>query len=196
MACDFPFEATQFVEAHFAKQNNRSKSNRKQKRMKHETIEVLHPNRDPITGALGAHPVGTGIGAAAGGIAIGAAIGTIAGPVGTAIGMAAGAVAGGLVGKGVAETIDPTAEDAYWRTTYNSRSYVDKDTPYDVYQSAYRTGYEGYSTYTGKSYEDVESDLRRNYEKTRRTGGLEWHKAKHATKDAWLRLEDRQKQNA
>ena len=176
--------------------HDRNKNYRIRNSMKNETIEVLHPNRDPITGALGAHPVGTGIGAAAGGAAIGAAIGTVAGPVGTAIGMAAGAIAGGLAGKGVAEKIDPTAEDAYWRTTYVSRSYVNKDSPYDIYQSAYRTGYEGYGLYTGKSYEDVESDLRRDYEKTRRTGGLEWNKAKHATKDAWLRLEGRQRQNA
>ena len=164
--------------------------------MKKETTEVLHANRDPITGALGAHPVGTGIGAAAGGAAAGAAIGTVAGPVGTAIGMAAGAIVGGLAGKGVAEKIDPTVEDAYWRTTYISRSYVDKDSPYDLYQSAYRTGYEGYGRYTGKRYEDVENDLHRDYEKTRRSSGLEWNKAKHATRDAWLRLEDRQKQNA
>jgi uncharacterized protein YcfJ len=178
------------------KKNNRNKNERKRNNMKDETTEVLHPNRDPITGATGAHPVGTGIGAAAGGAAVGAAIGTVAGPVGTAIGMAAGAIAGGLAGKGVAEKIDPTAEDAYWRTSYITRSYVDKDTPYDIYQSAYRTGYEGYGLYAGKSYEEVETDLRRDYEKTRRTSGLDWNKAKHATKDAWLRLEDRQKQNA
>lgn len=69
------------------------------------------PNRDPISGALGAHPVGTGVGAAAGGVAAGAAIGSVAGPVGTAVGAAAGAIAGGLAGKGVAETVDPTVDD-------------------------------------------------------------------------------------
>mgnify|MGYP003391712891 CR=1 FL=1 len=34
--------------------------------------------------------------------------------VGTA---AVGAIVGGLAGKGVAEMVDPTAEDAYWRET-------------------------------------------------------------------------------
>ena len=164
--------------------------------MKNETTEVLHANRDPITGTHGAHPVGTGIGAVAGGAAAGAAIGTVAGPVGTAIGMGVGAIAGGLAGKSIAEKIDPTAEDAYWRTTYVSRSYVDKDSAYDVYQSAYRTGYEGYGRYPGKSFDEVEANLRQDYEKTRRTSALEWNKAKHATKDAWLRVEGRQKQNA
>jgi uncharacterized protein YcfJ len=189
-------EGGQFIVANFRTKNNRNKRNRKRKNMTKETTEVLHTNRDPITGAPGAHPVGTGIGAAAGGAAAGAAIGTVAGPVGTAVGMAAGAIAGGLAGKSVAEKIDPTVEDTYWRTTYISRSYVDKDSQYDIYQSAYRTGYEGYGRYPGKRYEEVESDLQRDYEKTRRTAGLEWSKAKHATKDAWLRLENRPKQNA
>jgi phage tail tape-measure protein len=72
-------------------------------------------NRDPITGAPGAHPVGVGLGAAAGGIAggiaAGAATGTVAaGPIGTVVGAAVGAVAGGLGGKAVAEHFDPTVE--------------------------------------------------------------------------------------
>ena len=83
-------------------------------------------NRDPLTGAPGAHPVGTAAGAVAGGIAAGAAVGTVAGPVGTAIGAAVGAVVGGLAGKGIAEQIDPTAEDAYWRDNYSSRPYVER----------------------------------------------------------------------
>ncbi len=66
------------------------------------------PNRDPITGTLGAHPVGTAVGATAGGVAAGAAVGSVAGPVGTVVGAAVGAVAGGLAGKGAAEVVDPT----------------------------------------------------------------------------------------
>lgn len=70
---------------------------------------------DPLTGEPGAHPVGTGLGAVAGGAAAGAATGAFAGPVGAVIGLAVGAVVGGLAGKGVAEVIDPTGEQAYWR---------------------------------------------------------------------------------
>jgi hypothetical protein len=70
-------------------------------------------NRDPITGAPGAHPIGVGIGAAAGGIAAGAAAGTLAaGPVGTAVGAAVGAVVGGLTGKAVAEHYDPRSRNS------------------------------------------------------------------------------------
>jgi hypothetical protein len=44
--------------------------------------ESKDANRDPITGAPGSHPVGTGLGAAAGGMAAGAAAGSVAGPAG------------------------------------------------------------------------------------------------------------------
>ena len=46
-------------------------------------------NRDPITDAPGAHPVGTGVGALLGGAAAGAGTGTVAGPVGTVIDVSA-----------------------------------------------------------------------------------------------------------
>ena len=54
----------------------------------------VSPNRDPITGAPGAHPIGTGVGALAGAVATGAAVGTVAGPIGTLARAAAGAIAG------------------------------------------------------------------------------------------------------
>lgn len=146
-------------------------------------------NRDPITGAPGAHPVGTGLGAAAGGAAAGAAVGSVAGPVGTAAGVVAGAIIGGLAGKGIAEKIDPTVEDAYWRENYRTREYVDQGADYDVYAPAYRTGYEGYGRYAGKRFEEVEPELQREYEAHRGTTGVAWDKAKHATRDAWHRVE-------
>ena len=69
-------------------------------------------SRDPISGELGAHPVGTAVGATAGAVAAGAAAGSVAGPVGTVVGAVVGAVAGGAAGKGVAETVDPTTGKA------------------------------------------------------------------------------------
>jgi len=145
-------------------------------------------NRDPITGAPGAHPVGTGIGAA-GGAAAGAAIGAIAGPVGAAVGLVAGAVAGGLAGKGVAEKVDPTVEEAYWKDNYAKQSYVERDAPYTTYQPAYRMGYEGRSQHAGKRYEDVEADLQRDYEASPSNSILGWDKARHATRAAWNHAE-------
>ncbi len=79
------------------------------------TSTVGDPHSDPLSGALGAHPIGTGVGAIAGGAAAGAAIGSVAGPLGSMVGVAVGAVVGGLAGKGVAEMIDPSAEEVYRR---------------------------------------------------------------------------------
>lgn len=148
--------------------------------------ETRDTNPDPITGEPGSHPVGTGLGAA-GGAATGAAIGAVGGPIGAVIGGSVGAVLGGLAGKGVAEGIDPTAEDAYWRENYNKESYVAPDHSYDDYAPAYRAGYSSYNR--GGRFEDRESDLERNWENVKGQSRLKWEQAKHATRAAWDRVE-------
>jgi hypothetical protein len=145
-------------------------------------------NPDPITGEPGSHPVGTGVGAAGGG-ATGAAIGAVAGPVGAVVGAAIGAIAGGLAGKGIAEAIDPTAEDAYWRENYRNESYVNRDASYDDYAPAYRTGYTGYGKYSGRNWDDAETDLQRDYEQGKGKSKLAWADAKQATRAAWHKVE-------
>jgi hypothetical protein len=146
-------------------------------------------NRDPISGTPGAHPVGVGLGAAAGGAAAGAAAGTVAGPIGTLAGAAVGAVIGGLAGKAVAETIDPTAEDAYWRNNYSREPYYQSGVSYEYYAPAYRTGYEGRARYAGRNWTEVERDLQSDYNQSRGTSSLTWDKGRHATRAAWDRVE-------
>jgi hypothetical protein len=107
------------------------------------------------------------VGAAVGGIAAGAAAGSVAGPVGTVVGARVGAVVGGLAGKGVAESIDPTAEDNYWRDNYSSRPYIDSSASYDDYGPAYGYGVNSYSKYPGRSFDEVESDLSRDWDSAR-----------------------------
>jgi hypothetical protein len=116
-------------------------------------------NPDPITGEPGSHPAGVGLGAAAGGAAAGAAAGAVAGPVGAAAGAIVGGLAGGLAGKGIAEQIDPTTEDAYWRDEYPKRDYYDDELAYEDVAPAYRHG------------------------------ELAWERARQASKDAWDRIE-------
>ncbi|MEY4938329.1 MAG: hypothetical protein RIQ93_64 [Verrucomicrobiota bacterium] len=145
-------------------------------------------NPDPITGAPGSHPVGTGLGAAAGGAAAGAAAGTVAGPVGTLAGAAVGAIVGGLIGKGVAEKIDPTIEDRYWRENHSRQGYA-KGRPFEDFHPAYRVGYEGYSEFgaAGDTFENREAELRRRYEQQR--GTLGWDEARPASQAAWRKFE-------
>ena len=152
-------------------------------------------NPDPITGEPGAHPVGTGVGAAAGGTT-GAALGSLAGPIGTAVGAVIGAIAGGLAGKGVAESIDPSAEDAYWRENHAQQSFA-KDRDYEDYMDAYRSGYRGYRD--GKTFEEREADLRMEYEggpqkseaeiaRAESTYPLHWDDAREAARAAYERV--------
>lgn len=154
-----------------------------------DSLDKKDANRDPITGAPGAHPVGTGLGAAAGGMAAGAAAGTVAGPLGTLAGAAAGAVIGGLAGKAVAEGIDPTVEDAYWQGMYTKESYYQKGLTYDDYAPAYRTGYLGRDQYAGRTFDEVERVLEASYNRIKGTSKLGWNKAKQAAHAAWDRIE-------
>jgi hypothetical protein len=147
-------------------------------------------NRDPITGAPGAHPIGTGLGAAAGGMAAGAAAGTVAGPVGTVAGAAVGAVLGGMAGKGVAEKVDPTMENAYWRENYTSRPYVTSGSTFDDYGPAYRYGVDNYSRYPGRSFDSIEADMSRDWQRSKGKSSLTWENAKHAARDSWQRVSD------
>ena len=147
-------------------------------------------NRDPITGAPGAHPVGTGLGAAAGGIAAGAVAGSVVGPLGTLAGAVVGAVAGGLAGKGVAEMIDPTAEEAYWRDNYSSRPYVTSGATFDDYGPAYRYGVDARSRSDGRTFDQAEPELMRDWDRAKGTSRLTWENAKHATRDSWQRISD------
>jgi hypothetical protein len=145
-------------------------------------------NRDPISGAPGAHPVGTGVGAALGGAAAGAAAGTVVGPVGTIVGAAVGAIVGGLAGKGVAEAIDPTRELGYWRENYQTRPYADKATAFDEFEPAYGYGLAAYTKYPGRSFDDVDADLARDWNASRGQSNLTWDRARFASRDAWDRV--------
>lgn len=153
-------------------------------------------NRDPITNAPGAHPVGTGIGAAAGGaagvggaIAAGAIAGSAAGPVGAAVGAAIGAVAGGLIGKGVAEAVNPTEEHDYWRHNYVTRPYAQPGSSYNDYGPAYEYGWQSRSSHFGKKFDEVEPTLGQDWENRRGDSHLNWSQARNAVRDAWDRVD-------
>ena len=155
-------------------------------------------NRDPITGEPGSHPVGTALGTAAGaaaGIAgaaaAGAAAGTVAGPLGTVAGAIVGGLVGAAAGKGLAEAVDPTAEDAYWSDTYNTRPYVSANESYDTYRPAYHYGVDAYGKYQGKRFDEIEPQLQSEWENSKSNAVLPWKRAKDAARDSYSRIYDR-----
>ena len=151
-------------------------------------------NRDPLTGAEGAHPVGTGLGAA-GGATAGAIIGAPAGPVGVVIGAAAGGLIGGLVGKGAGEVVNPTHEDEFWRTAYADEPYVRTDFKFEDYEPAYRIGYLGAARRDGRTFEEAEPQLREEYERVRGGSPLHWDSARLPAQAAWDRVAAREPRN-
>ncbi|MDQ6892469.1 MAG: hypothetical protein M3167_07290 [Acidobacteriota bacterium] len=147
-------------------------------------------NRDPLTGEPGSHPVATGVGAA-GAAAAGAAVGgVVGGPVGAVVGGAVGALAGGAAGHAAGEAIDPTLETEYWKKNFRDRPYYQRDKTFDDYEPAYRYGWESAtrSDYTGRRFDEVESDLERGWDKTKGTTKHAWHEVREATRDAWNRV--------
>ncbi len=158
------------------------------------------PNRDPITDEKGAHPVGAGLGAAAGGAATGAAVGTVAGPIGTAIGVIAGGLIGGLAGKGVAEAVDPTEEDAYWRDEHanNKRDYYKEGSSYDDhYKPAHQYGWESYSkskhenSGTARKFDELSPRMKQEWNEHRSDSDLTWEEAHPAARDSYNRAHDK-----
>ena len=156
-------------------------------------VEADH-NPDPITGQHGSHPVGTGLGAAAGATA-GLAAGSLGGPVGAAIGAVVGGVAGGLGGKALAEEIDPTVEAAYWEKNYRNRDYVNSNLDYQVYEPAYRYGYETRVKSPIDDFTTAEPELQRDWEEQRGESTLDWQTARPATEDAWNRVNEQVAKN-
>ena len=104
-----------------------------------EEREEQDMNRDSVPADPGPHPVGTGVGATGGALA-GAAAGSVGGPLGAAVGGVVGAVVGGLGGKAIAESINPTAEEAFWKENYDKESYYEVGRSFDDYGPAYRLG--------------------------------------------------------
>jgi hypothetical protein len=148
-----------------------------------ERSQQSNEGRQSAKGAV----AGGVVGGVAGGATTGALAGGVTGPVGAAIGAAAGAVVGALAGKAKA---DPVVEDSYWRDNYSSRPYVSSGATYDDYGPAYRHGVDAYARYPDRHFDEIESDLGRDWSTSRGTSSLEWERAKHASRDAWTRVKD------
>jgi len=134
-----------------------------------KTLDTLEPvvktnsNKDPITGAPGSHPVGTGLGSA-----------------------------GGAAGHAAGEALDPTVEVAYWRATYVTRPYYREDRNFEDLEPAYRYGWErAAASKAGQKFEEVESELERTWPTARGKSPYEWKDVRDATLDSWTRMRGR-----
>jgi hypothetical protein len=81
-------------------------------------------------------------------------------------------------------------EDAWWRENYGGRSYA-TGRNYEEFRPAYRYGYESGRHHMGRSWNDVEADLRTGWDKYEGRGTSSestWERVKDAVRDAWHRV--------
>lgn len=98
---------------------------------------------------------------------------------------------GGLSRKGFDDANDPTGEVDYWRNNYKDRPYAANATSFDDYGPAYGYGVNSYAKYPDRSFDDVETDLSRDWDGARGASNLRWDQARNATRDAWERMRSR-----
>lgn len=78
-------------------------------------------------------------------------------------------------------------DDTYWRSTYASRPYASGSTNYDQWRGAYRYGHDSARRYSGRNWNDVESDLSNGWNTYEHRGTSTWEQIKGAVRDAWDR---------
>ena len=134
------------------------------------------------------HSLGAGTGAVAGAVT-GAAVGSAAGPVGSEVGAIAGGVLGAKAGDSIAEAVNPTEYREHFQTQYKSAPYYTSGREWSDYEPAYQYGYETYGQYRGQKFDDIEGDLKRNWDNTRANSRLAWNEARGAVRDGWHHIE-------
>ena len=88
-----------------------------------------------------------------------------------------------------APRVDARAEEAHWRMNYLREPYYERGYSFEDYLPAYRTGWEGRLRYAGRTYEQCERDLQRDYQRNRGASQLDWAKNRHAVRAGWERFE-------
>jgi len=82
--------------------------------------------------------------------------------------------------------INPTAEDSYWRDAYRREPYYRREFTYEDYGPAYRVGYTAPVRREGE-FEELEPQLRQDFDRVRGRSRLRWDEAREATRAAWRR---------
>lgn len=110
----------------------------------------------------------------------------ISGPTGTHP-LGTGAASDGVAGAAVA--INPTAEEAFWKETYNGEPYYVEGRSFEDYAPGYRTGWEGRVSHDGRTFEQAEPELKAAYEVVTSELGSSWQDARPAARAAWNRVD-------
>ena len=99
------------------------------------------------------------------------------------------AVSTGTGGLAAGEDLDPVAEGDYWRENFRRRPYYEAEKEYSDYEPSYRYGWEraGQSEYRNRGFQEVELDLKRDWEAANAEGLAGWDQARDPARDAFER---------
>ncbi len=102
-----------------------------------------------------------------------------------------GAAAGAIMGRSAAEPTNATLEHQFWRNEFGKRPYVTQGSLYDQYAPAFQYGWESQAAFApkGRTFDEAEPELRRDWGTRCGKSKLSWENAKEATRDAWSRVE-------
>jgi|GEM_PF-795488 len=83
--------------------------------------------------------------------------------------------------------VDPQKEAAYWREQHSKQPYA-KNSSYEQFEHAYRTGYEAFLKHQGKNFDEVEESVASDYEDAKPDSALPWDTVRPAVSSVWDRM--------
>ena len=81
----------------------------------------------------------------------------------------------------------PQKEADYWREQHPKQPYA-KEGSYEQFEHAYRTGYDTFFRYPGKSFDEVEESVATDYEQAKPASALPWDIACPAVNAVWEKM--------
>ncbi len=84
---------------------------------------------------------------------------------------------------------NPTEYSSHFEKEYRSAPYYINGSEWRDYQPAYKYGYDTYGQHRGRTFDDVESELERNWNASRADSRLAWNDARQAVRDGWHYIE-------
>jgi hypothetical protein len=95
--------------------------------------------------------------------------------------------AGGKSNQSGSSKVDAEKEAVYWREQHAKQPYA-KNSSYEQFEHAYRTGYDTFFRYPGKTFDEVEDSVAAEYEKAKPASALPWDTVHPAASAVFNRL--------
>ena len=96
---------------------------------------------------------------------------------------------GGATSGGVAEALNHTAEEIFWREAFVREPYYVKGRTYEYYAPSFRAGWKGRVRHDGRTFNEAEAELIADYGLTKSELDPAWHDIRPAARAAWDRVD-------